>query len=1102
MMKRYSNLAIMLLAMFLLLSTNVKADLLGDSLVMCYSADEAVANQNTVPYNQNLTSNGAPGTRTGKVGATAYDAPNDDNANFRYVASGNAIPDGNTNLTICGWHLLDTTEAGANQFYLSIGNGTANNMLATYIGVSPGNNLKFSDGVTDQDSGVSTTTAKWYHTCIVYNSTGSSTQVYFNGTIRVTSAAAITRSNDVLMLGQYPAAASFGEFDGGIDEVKVFNKTLTAAEVLADYNGTYGRSCADTYANRTIPPSTVINVNLLSQSPANITNVNLIPNGGNQTYAFNTTNFIFGRVYLNLTVTTGSACVQYINGTCRLPNNTNQVINANLNVNGTGVANYTFHFTENNVYPSSENLNFTQIALGTYTRVLTQENDYVADTILNISNISGFNFYEVPVLSTGIVRVYYFNSTYDFGSNPTTNQNVHEFCVLTNATTYNHTHNQSGHQLCPYTINATGYLGTTKVSGGGFMIRGNPQGVNITVANITARPNVARVTTNGGNTWPSLTGTIASHLHQFTTNDQVCTQAFGNYTTTFDNSSRTCELLDLDIFPPEPPDVLTPVSTTYNQFINITWEQSIPYAISRYITQYNVTLRNSDMAYNSTLNVSNNASRSYYWDTYTMNLTVGATYYVGVEATDNSGAKAIAFSENFTIGSNGLINVTAKDGETGATITNFSVNAYNAAAGVNVTVNASSNVSSLPITRGYNYTLTIDAPGYAIANMTAPTTNVTSSYQFNLSPTNSIYVYVFSQDTGLSLAGTNVTVTLLKGTTFLNSTSSTGRFLFQGLDPGNWTVTVGASGYATSTYFLMVNNRSTQTLNAYIAQSVISVIFTVKDIVTGDTISGGTLTMQNQISGNWVTIDQANTDAFGQAGFSLLPLHDYQFIMEATNYSTKIGLVNTFITSYTILLNANNTQQFITYGDQFTYKTSPTQVSANMTTFSITTSSPQGAIQWFAVVVTYNGTTSTQNVTGSPSGGTASVDVNLSGITGAQTVTATYYVKSVGISTPLVIPESWLVYGGFARTNYTLVNFVEYYGSPSSPIDMTTRGIIVTIFAVLLAAGTGFVLGVGPAIGVAATVFLLAGVFGWLGVGITVITVGALVGLLMLGGRT
>jgi hypothetical protein len=444
-------------------------------------------------------------------------------------------------------------------------------------------------------------------------------------------------------------------------------------------------------------------------------------------------------------------------------------------------------------------------------------------------------------------------------------------------------------------------------------------------------------------------------------------------------------------------------------------------------------------------------------------------------------------------------NITAKN-STGGTVTNFTVNATSSAGSTQAT--SSGNVTQFNLLQGYNWTFIIDAVGYAFTNATFAVNTSVNSYEFNLSPSNSVFVSVFDQVTQVLLNTVNVTVTMQNGVFFLNQTKSTGTFTFQNLTSGNWTVIVSSSGYASSTYFVQVSNRSTQQLNAYLAQTSTSVIFKNKNSVTGDDISGGTFTVQSQIGPNWVTIGQATTDAFGQAVFQLLPLQDYRFIIVAPGYFTKMGTVNTVITNYVVLVDPNNTQSFISYADDFSYKVTPNIVSANTTAFSMTTSSPQGALQWFAVVVTYNGTTYTQNVTGSPSGGVANVTLDFTNITGSHTISATYYAKSVNIDAPLIIGKSWYLYGGFARTNYTFVDFVTYYGSNNSPLDPATRGILITLVAVALAAGAGIFLGSTAAIMVAATVFIMAGAFGWLSIGITIVVVGGLFGLLLLGGRT
>lgn len=494
--------------------------------------------------------------------------------------------------------------------------------------------------------------------------------------------------------------------------------------------------------------------------------------------------------------------------------------------------------------------------------------------------------------------------------------------------------------------------------------------------------------------------------------------------------------------------------------------------------------------------------------------TSGSLRLVGSNETNNVMVQVLGnYTINFTCqGGNAAIvncnatgiyddkyNITAINGLTGANVSNFSVTATSS---VGSTTNVSSgNITQLWLLRGYNWTFTIDAPTYAISNATLAANASAQTYRFNLSPTNSIYIYVYDEDTQALLNNVNTTVTLQNGVLYYNTTNTTGRYLYTNLTSGTWTVTVSSSGYTSRTYFLTVTDRSTQTLNAYLSLTSVSVIFTNKDSVTGNAISGGTFTVQRLVGPNYVTVGQTTTDTFGQAVFQLQPLKEYQFIFSATGYFTKTGIINTVITTYTVLINANNTQQFTSYLDDFTYKIAPNSVTANTTVFSITTDSPNGVLQYFGLTVTYNGTSQTQNVTGSPSGGTASIMLDLSNITGTKEVTATYFAKSVNLNAPLTIGRSWAVYGGYASGNYTFVDFATFYGGPSSPLGTTTRGIIVTITAVLLAAGATLMLGGSVGIIVAAGVFIVAGAFGWLSVGLTIVVVTTLIGLLVMGGR-
>lgn len=383
-------------------------------------------------------------------------------------------------------------------------------------------------------------------------------------------------------------------------------------------------------------------------------------------------------------------------------------------------------------------------------------------------------------------------------------------------------------------------------------------------------------------------------------------------------------------------------------------------------------------------------------------------------------------------------------------------------------------------------------------------TNVSQAYNSGL-----LFINVIDEQTNSAINTAGAVVSNSSNTVTMNTTN--GQLVIQNIAAGSRYTSVSSSGYGTRSYYISANGTTNTFANAYLLSSSVDelVTFTLKDDLTGNTLGNGTVVMQNQLgNGTWVTIGAVNVDDFGNAVFGLQPGHTYQLSIDSFSfggytYAAKTGTVTPTLTSYAILLNGQNTQSYNSYLGDFSYALLPSgQVSANSTLFRINTVSPDGTLSWFSVNVSLsNGSSYQTNVTGSPNGGSASQTINLSGFTG--TVTATYRAKSTNFATPMSVTRSWYLYNATIPTsNYTFVDFVEYYGSESSPLSMTTRGILVTLVAVLLAAGAGLFINGAAAMMIAATVFLMAGVFGWLSLGITIVTVGALVGLLLLGGRS
>lgn len=389
-----THLWLMGLVALLLLPVSFAAPI-GDGLALCFSADELVVNQNTVPSSFNLTSAGTPGTRTGKVGALAYDAPDNDNTNYRYVANNSQVPNGSLSRTICTWHVVDTTEAASNQFFYSYGKATADALFAPFVGVSGSSNpLTFSDGDTDTPLGQTTTNGTWYHTCFSYNQTSGNLSSYVNGVPKWGTIITLATGPRAFYLGQYVGAASFGEFDGGIDEIMIFNTTLTQAEINGIYNGGTGTSCAAVYANSTNP-----NINTITLSLYNLVNSSLHPRNVTLSNITGVINFTF------FNITANDFCVSYTgNGTgvnCSTPSFTEPVIYFNASNNSVSVVGGSQLVTAK-TYQALINVNAYKLLLNTTIDTFNGTNNQVFNSTvvgnLTVPSLNGTNYIIIGVL--------------------------------------------------------------------------------------------------------------------------------------------------------------------------------------------------------------------------------------------------------------------------------------------------------------------------------------------------------------------------------------------------------------------------------------------------------------------------------------------------------------------------------------------------------------------------------------------------------------------------------------------------------------------------------------------------------------------------------
>lgn len=153
-------------------------------------------------------------------------------------------------------------------------------------------------------------TGAWQMVTVVYNGTGNaigaSAEIYVNGTsMPVTKAytsGTFTNSEGQFNIGVNNGVSDF--YNGGIDELGIWNRTLTLTEVTQLYNGGIGLEYSTFYPTISLNSpvdnynSTSLNIifNCTASDPINLTNVSLYINGiinATNSSGFNNSDYIF-----------------------------------------------------------------------------------------------------------------------------------------------------------------------------------------------------------------------------------------------------------------------------------------------------------------------------------------------------------------------------------------------------------------------------------------------------------------------------------------------------------------------------------------------------------------------------------------------------------------------------------------------------------------------------------------------------------------------------------------------------------------------------------------------------------------------------------------
>ena len=545
---------------------------------------------------------------------------------------------------------------------------------------------------TDWDTNV------WYHVVVVYNSTGYN--FYLNGADDGYSSDSSTFGSDdgTFYIGQSPDA-NRQFFNGSIDEVRIYNRSLTQAEIqnlyeLGSYhiewadwtdagvmtdgvannnsgNGTFYQFRANFNTNDTrvspyiinhsvgittnkifTPDVIAPNITFNYQDPIDINNFNTFENGLNISYNITDDTGIDASTFqlwekINDSVTDVTNI--FLNGS-REGSNFVTGYSQNYNVSDT------FHaiLDDNEIlpgtynYPSEAELE----AEPHFAYDLDGNVEYLKVQLLNVSNIKNYSIFEFmannQTANTGSLRLYYCNSTYSTG-NPVLSDNCIDFYNYDSSQTANHTHFYSNHSVAPFPINGSGFIGDVLVTNiSNFLFRSRP-GVN--AWNVYYIPNSSRagateLSINAGLTWTEQTFTIDAHLHQFDGTETVnyfisICDNLGNC----GNSTLRTDKIELGGIPPSSPNVYNPTEKAYNQRVEINWTKAIS-GNGYSIDSYNISLINLSFHSVLQINISGGTTLGYNWNSTAVS---DGEYYIRVTATDSNGLSSFGDSENITI---------------------------------------------------------------------------------------------------------------------------------------------------------------------------------------------------------------------------------------------------------------------------------------------------------------------------------------------------------------------------------------------------------------------------------------------------------------------
>ena len=246
-----------------------------------------------------------------------------------------------------------------------------------------------------------------------------------------------------------------------------------------------------------------------------------------------------------------------------------------------------------------------------------------------------------------------------------------------------------------------------------------------------------------------------------------------------------------------------------------------------------------------------------------------------------------------------------------------------------------------------------------------------------------------------------------------------------GLPPNTYQVTLNGTDYYQRIYYLTVSDTQIQEEDFYLLKTNSSSLVTFYfKTLTGESISNLSVVFTTWINltSSSAPITHRYSDFAGSMLVNLHYLSRYGITITDPNgiYSTKYTEIEPVFASYTIYMNQNTSQNFTSVWDYISYQIITTNNTLNptATNFTFITSSDIGDLAYFGISSIINGTSYITNLTGYPSGGTASLELPLN-YSNNENIDINYFIGTISHNS-LNIPLT-----------YSILNISQWSGNNS-----------------------------------------------------------------------